>query len=213
MGDYSDDYDSTVGDSQTYIGSFSEVKGSIYETNSGFADAQTLAKYGCSCLKTAASVAGTAAGVGGTVGLGVSVVTTAVTSGIDAYNNQKTIAELKRILTQIQSPAKNQEEGDLMDIIRYCITKRTSQRDRQIAQACAVGGGVNLFQNSKGIYKAIKHTKGVQRSNYAKRLVELQSSNIRSVSDLAGQVVQAICGGAFSSIVYEAVKSGMKSSI
>lgn len=212
MGDYDQDLDESISNG---FGIASGLPGgSLYDSVNGWGDAGAFAGFACSALQTGASIGSAASGgFGAPIGIGVSVITNAVTNGMAAHDSQKVVAGLRQILQDAAlQNAQAGEAAELKNIIMYCLQKRTSRRDRQISGAFSLGAGVGAFQNVKGIYKAAAGTKGVNRHNNANKLFDLAKSS-SAVGKLAQQVVALICGGSFDDLLRNAIKNGMKSSL
>lgn len=190
-----------------------------YDSEEGWGDNPhaNRAVFACGVLKTGAGVVGAGLnagvpGAGTAMAIGVGVVTDAITNGIAAYDSHKTVAALKKMLTDYPE-LRNPTGGDyktLRDVIEYCMAKRTSRRDRQISKAAAVGAGVSIYQGIKALHKIRKGTKGVARSAHANELYELARRGGK-VGEIATKVVQYVAGNSFDNLLKNAIKEGMKS--
>ncbi|MFA5985305.1 MAG: hypothetical protein WC782_14915 [Methylococcaceae bacterium] len=177
------------------------------------------AAFACGLIKQTTGVIGSAAdigcpGAGTAFAIGVGVVTDAVTNGIAAYDSQKSVAALKQLISQhsLASATGGSERSELYEIVQYCIGKRTSKRDRQIAKAVPVSGfGVSLYQGGKAIYKMAKGTKGVNRQKYADLLYSYAARN-DEVGTIAKKIVAIIAGANFEQLLKNSLQSAMKSS-
>ena len=125
--------------------------------------------------QTAGLVGSTTGPIGGMASAGIGVVCDSITDGIGAWDTQKTVAELKRILSSLGSTGKSGNEAEqLREILTYAIGKKTSLRDRKIASATVVAKiGVQGFNAGKFISKKIKGTQGVNRGAMATQLQSL----------------------------------------
>ena len=166
------------------------------------------------CVKTVAGVAGSATGpIGGMAAAGIGIVCDSIGDGIGAWDTQKTVAALKAALTKLPATASG-EADELKGIISYAIGKKTSLRDRKIASATVVAKvGVQAFNASKFVFKKVKGTQGVHRSEFATRLQYLANSgSTQLVKDVAKEVIIALTRMNMDQIVKQSLQESLRSS-
>lgn len=166
------------------------------------------------CIKTVASVAGSATGpIGGMAAAGIGIVCDSIGDGIAAWDTQKTVAAVTKVLRGI-SPPKNGDEAILYDICVYAIGKKTSLRDRKIASATVVAKvGVQGYNAGKFIYKKIKGSQGAGRKKHADELQRIANSgSTNEVKASAKAIIIALTRMEMDGMVNKALQESLRSS-
>jgi len=173
-------------------------------------------------LKIAAGVVGKGVGVAhpiaGPISAGVGMVCDSVVDGIDAWNTQSTVAQLKIVeeagLQLLQENGSTHYQ-DLFDVMELALKKKRRHRDIMTSQAGTVQIAkpfTQAYRAGRAIYKGVKGTKGVSRAEAVEKL--LKAKNDRSdptAAAVADRIIEIVAQRNFQDLMRHTLEEAFRS--
>ena len=165
----------------------------------------SAAMSGMSAFAASSSAAGPAGMIAGTA---LGLISEGLQGGFEAYDAQKTKAELLRCL----DAAEAVRDAELANVIEHCMSKSDIKFRAGVSKATLVGQpGAMLYRTGKAIYKTAKGTKGIGRHERATKLIDWAKNGSPSRKNISVRVIRAICQQGFDEMIQTSLESSMKS--
>jgi hypothetical protein len=172
-------------------------------------------------IQTTASLGGSLAAFsssagpyGAIVGAGVGAICGSITDGIDAYDSQKTVAELKKIQKDDLPKVRDAtQRGALAQVIAVALAKKTRHRDIAISQAATLGVskmGTAMYRIGRAIHKKRTGTQGVSRDQAADTLIAYMKDP-GPAGVVAKKIIQAVAKQNFDDLLKSSIKDSLRS--
>lgn len=173
-------------------------------------------KYGAGIGTSAATTATATAGTWGVIaGTGLNMVVGTIMDGVDAYDSQKTIAELKRIRDRELPKLDPHDQDDLGLVLDVAIRKKTRHRDIAISQAATLQiskVGTAAYRTVRAIHKWRTGTKGQSRDDAANVLIRCLEDDFDPVAhNVALSIVRVLCKKNFEDLLKSSIKESLRS--
>ena len=172
-------------------------------------------------LKAGASVgtkiAGVASPLAGPIGSAVGMFCDSVVDGIDAWNTQKTVANLKKIyehdLPALGRSSRHYEE--LKQVLETALKKKRRHRDIVGSQAGTLQIAkpfTQAYRAGRAVYKKhVTHSKGLTREVAAESLMYVLHGNDERAKKVAEDIVEALANKTFHELMQHTLAEALRS--
>ncbi len=192
------------------VSSYSDLSGNSFLPDSG----QPLDKraIGLNSLKVASTVASSIPGAG-PAGSVISMVGRAIGGGLNAYDAQNTVAELKAIAVSLNgSSLSASDKSKLQGCLDHLLAKQGIKFKAGVSNATVIGQpGETIYRAGKAIYKFAKGTKGVHRQESAQALIDMLKSPNADAKGFAERILMAVAKNDFDKMIKATIANVFKS--
>lgn len=160
------------------------------------------------------------AGPGGAVAAaGLGVMANMAGGGFAIQDSSRCTAKLLAIqeklgsnLARKMSTDKDPDLRMVAEVVEYCLGQQKKKYVKGLANLSAVGQPIKtLWNTGVGAYKLYNKTKGLDRAQYSRKIVEIAQKPSGEAASLARDLIQALVAKSYDDIMSDAVASAMKS--
>lgn len=165
-----------------------------------------------------ASAATSALGPWGIVaGTGLGMVCGTIMDGVDAYDTQNTVAQLKEyrnlVINSRHLNLTDDQRTSLLTVINFALTKKQRHFNIAVGQAATlqVGRiGTAAYRAGRAVYKSAKGIKGAARDDAADILLNLAQQQ-GGAGTVARAIIRVIAKRNFEDILKHSIKESLRS--
>jgi hypothetical protein len=171
----------------------------------------------CAAAASGAALFSQVAGPGGAIAAaGLGILGNSINGGLMSYDAQRSMAALKQIDKELEgipkSPGELTDLETVREVVHYCIGKQSGKRIKGAANMLMVGQPlVPVYKTGKAMLKFYQGTKGVNRTEHSRKLVEIARKDVGKASEYARRVVEVLVAKNFDDVLTDAVANAMKS--
>jgi hypothetical protein len=160
------------------------------------------------------------AGPGGAVAAaGLGVLANMAVGGFAIQDSRRCTARLTviqdRLGANLGLRMRTEADPDLRvvaEVVQYCLDQQNKKYFKGIANATGVGQPIKtLWNTGVGAAKLIKGTKGLDRAQYSRKIVEIAQKPSGEAASLARELIAALVAKSYDDIMSDAVANAMKS--
>lgn len=160
------------------------------------------------------------AGPGGAVAAaGLGVMANMAVGGFAMQDSSRCTASLLQIQEKLgaglagnTAPNMDPDLRMVAEVVEYCLAQQKKKYFKGMANATGAGQPIKtLWNTGVGAYKLYKGTKGLDRAEYSRKIVEIAQKPSGQAPLLARALIQALVAKSYDDIMSDAVATAMKS--